>query len=493
VTGSSVKYHRVDQNADFGMFPLLSIATVPCDSSNMTEVTKPVADGAQKERRVPTASAVLADGSLLEMIHNPDAGTTSFVLSNEGEWSIVPDHVIHGDRLIVPFSANNNLLTHDVVLFATHPEEYASKTRLLAAIQDFIHRYVDLTPLFERIAAHYVLLSWVHDGFHELPYLRVMGSPGSGKTRFLLTVGSLCYKPIFASGASTVSPLFRILDSMKGTLVLDEADFRFSDEKNDITKILNNGTVRGFPVLRAEQNPATKEYSPHAFHVFGPKIIASRTGFDDRGLESRFITEQLGVQRLRPDIPISLDGGHRREAQSLRNQLLLFRLRNYSAVQTPARLDRHLEPRLLQSFGPLLAVIDDDHTKTEVLALAFQYQRQIVADRGLDLDGRILEVIKDLTSASTLPPTIREIAADFAKRFGDDLERRVTPHWVGWHIRQRLGLLTQRRTDGYVIADSERTKLAALYERYGLVVGDPLESSSSTQSSSDLSSPAPPP
>src|SRR5437868_7678103 len=96
----------------------------------------------------------------------------------------------------------------------------------------------------------YVLLTWVYDRFNELPYLRLRGDYGTGKTRFLLTLCSICYKPIFASGASSVSPLFHMLDRFGGTLIIDEADFRFSDEKADLTKILNNGNVRGFPVLR---------------------------------------------------------------------------------------------------------------------------------------------------------------------------------------------------------------------------------------------------
>lgn len=53
--------------------------------------------------------------------------------------------------------------------------------------------------------------------FNEWSYLRFMGDGGSDKTRFLLTTGSLCYKPKYPSGASTVSPLFRVLDMLKGT------------------------------------------------------------------------------------------------------------------------------------------------------------------------------------------------------------------------------------------------------------------------------------
>ena len=89
------------------------------------------------------------------------------------------------------------------------------------------------------MAAHYVLFSWVYDAFNEVPYIRFQGDYGTGKTRALLVVGSVCYKPFFASGASTVSPIFHILDAFRGTLILDEADFRFSDEKAEIVKVLN--------------------------------------------------------------------------------------------------------------------------------------------------------------------------------------------------------------------------------------------------------------
>ena len=78
---------------------------------------------------------------------------------------------------------------------------------------------------FENVATHYVLLTWLYDAFNELPYLRLRGDYGSGKTRALLTIGSLCYKGFFASGASTVSPIFHTLDAFRGTLIFDEADF----------------------------------------------------------------------------------------------------------------------------------------------------------------------------------------------------------------------------------------------------------------------------
>jgi hypothetical protein len=172
---------------------------------------------------------VLVDGALVEMVYDPEHSRTRLAICQKGKVSYAESLLHHGQRL-VPYSPRNSLLANEVVLFPSHADEYETDEALVRAIQHFIHRYVDLSPRFEEIAAYYVLFTWVYDTFNELPYLWVRGDMGSGKTRFLLTIGSICYKPIFASGASTVSPLFRLLHLFRGTLIIDEGDFRFSDE-----------------------------------------------------------------------------------------------------------------------------------------------------------------------------------------------------------------------------------------------------------------------
>ena len=250
-------------------------------------------------RPTPTVSTIVNRDGLLEMVYDPFDRRTAFVVFEKGSWRTI-DAVTrtNGERL-VPYSADNSLIKHNVVLFPSEPEEYGTTAELLADIRVYIHRYVDLSERFELLAAHYALFTWVHDRFNELPYLRLKGDFGTGKTRFLITVGSICRTPIFASGASSVSPIFHLLDRFGGTLILDEADFRFSDASADITKILNNGNVKGFPVLRSESKDG-KEFSPRAFHVFGPKLVGMRGSFDDPALESRFLTESSAGGTLRP-------------------------------------------------------------------------------------------------------------------------------------------------------------------------------------------------
>jgi hypothetical protein len=109
----------------------------------------------------------------------------------------------------------------------------------------------------------------------------------------LLIIGSLCYKPIFASGASTVSPIFRILDSFHGTLIVDEGDFRFSDEKAEVVKILNNGNVKGFPVLRSESD-GKREFNPRLImssaRSSSPRAVSSTI----RRLKADFLQKRCG-------------------------------------------------------------------------------------------------------------------------------------------------------------------------------------------------------
>lgn len=423
---------------------------------------------AARSRAVPTASALLPSGELVELVYDRDEARTRFVCGRGEEWRYEDELSMHSGEKLVPFSPANNLLVHDVVLLPEEPLEYGTAQKLFEEIRAFIHKYVDLSDLFEELTAYYVLLTWIYDAFEELPYLRVRGDYGSGKTRFLLVVGSVCYKPMFASGASTTSPLFRIIDAFRGTLVLDESDFRVSDERAEIVKILNNGNSRGFPVLRTEVL-RSKEFDPRAYTVFGPKIIATRGYFDDRALESRCLTEDLGQRPLRDDVPINLTPSYRGEALELRDKLLLYRLRTFRTGSVPETIaDRKIEPRLRQIFAPFLSLIQDDQTRSRASALLLAYQRDMISDRALGVEARVLESIEGLRRLPGPPITIAQIASEMVRRFGEEFERPVTPKWVGAILRRRLGLKPVKSHGNFILERQEIAKLPQLYARFGV-------------------------
>ena len=264
-----------------------------------------------KQPENPTISRVLDDGRLVELVYDRSSSSTKLIVGGADGYETRSSVDLSSGERLVPYSATNALLTSECVLLPSAVGPELAKSELLDAIRAYLHRYVDLPEVFEQVAAHYVLLSWVYDAFNDLPYLRLRGDYGTGKTRALLVIGSIAYKCFFASGASTVSPIFHIQDMFQGTLVLDEADLRFSDQAAQLTKILNNGTSRGLPVLRT-MTSRNREIHPQAFRVFGPKLIAMRGHFADLALESRFITAETSGRQLRSDIPIHLPETWRR-------------------------------------------------------------------------------------------------------------------------------------------------------------------------------------
>jgi hypothetical protein len=164
----------------------------------------------------------------------------------------------------------------------------------------------------------------------------------------------------------------------------------------------------------------------------------------------------MGQRPLREDVPISLPPVYKDEALRLRNRLLMFRFRRHGDTAVEKDLvDRAIEPRLNQIFVPLLSVIDDAAVKNELQNLARAYNRELVAERGMDAEAQILEIIRDVLARDVNPTlSVKEIASWFAERQGADYERKVTPKWIGGLIRRRLGLRT-RKSDGVFIVPRE--------------------------------------
>ena len=389
-------------------------------------------------------------------------GASSLAIWRDGAITKATSVSIAG-RDYVPYSPENNLLTHRVIVLPSAVADFGTEEMLVSEIRAFINRYSDLSPDFEEVAAHYVLMTWGYDTFNELPYLRVRGSYGTGKSRFLLTVGSLCYKPIFASGASTVSPIFRLIDQVGGTLVVDEADFWASDERAEIIKILNNGNAKGFPVLRSEVS-ATKEFSPRAFNIYGPKLVATRHLFEDAALESRCLTEVLGVRPLRRDIPISLPGSFDDEAQILRNKLVAYRFERFSEGHELATVvEPSLEPRRAQIVAPLLHVATTRQARERILTFV-SGRADPSSNRDREAELRLLSIARVVLSESLAPVAVGALAKAFDEAWGHEYGQ-VTNRWVGSVLR-RLGLQPQKSNGVYVIPVAELPRLRQLFADY---------------------------
>jgi hypothetical protein len=247
-----------------------------------------------------------------------------------------------------------------------------------------------------------------------------------------------------------------------------------------VVKILNNGNGKGFPVLRSEAN-GKGEFNPRAYAVFGPKLVATRSFFDDYALESRCLSEDMGQRPLRDGIPINLPETMAQEALALRNKLLLFRFRLFHRCRANADLvDRGIEPRLNQVFVPILSIVDDEDVRDQLKELARRYQHDLVNDRGMSTEAQLVDVINELLLLSDEPRlSVKEITENFIERYGADYEKRVTNKWIGGILRKRLGLKPQRVHGTFVIPLEDLPRLNRLREKFGLLSSDHARSGQS--------------
>jgi hypothetical protein len=384
-----------------------------------------------------------------------------------------------GGVTYIPYPASIDLIRKRVVLFPSEPLAYGSQKALLGEIRAFIHQWLDVDAFYEQLASYYVMFTWLYDLFETLPYLRALGDYGTGKSRFLQTVGALCYRPMFVSGASTASPIFRVIDMFRGTLVMDEADFARSDAEAEIIKIVNVGYCRGGVVLRSEKDEQSDTYYPSAKDVFGPKVLATRHLFQDRATESRCLTKRMTTARPRPGIKRVIGPGFWADALRIRNMLLAYRLANYRPVAIRDELsDATIEPRLDQVTLALKSIIDDPEMLGQINAFVRAYNATLITDRQMSVPAVVVQVLSDTwfrpEQTITGPRrdwTIKTLAERVQGVLDElDPDERVSPRRLGSLLSADLGLTRrakdpETRRDALVIEEGE---LLALMGRYGI-------------------------
>ncbi len=188
-----------------------------------------------------------------------------------------------------------------------------------------------------------------------------------------------------------------------------------------------------------------------------------RGSFRDQALESRFVTEEMTVRELRPDMPIQLPDALRTEALVLRNRLLHFRLtQRFKFKSDPERVIVGVDPRLNQTALSLLSLVDDAVLREEIAMSMREKQAQFAAVRARESPARTIAILKE---ASRQPGrravSLRELADRLNAANGDFVDASVTPRQVGQMLRD-LGIPVQK-SHGTMVVPMQA--LAALDER----------------------------
>ena len=173
---------------------------------------------------------------------------------------------------------------------------------------------------------------------------------------------------------------------------------------------------------------------------------------------------------LREDIPINLPDSFENEALELRNQLLMWRFRNFHKVglKTDA-IDRSIEPRLNQITIPLLSIIDDDQTRDEIKKSVQEYNKELFTDRGMSLEAEVLIALFTKYEAGYPDPTMKDVSDTHAAQNELNDKEKLKPRRVGNLIRKQLKLIVVRKGIGFVVPEMEnKQKLIRLKQKYSI-------------------------
>lgn len=429
------------------------------------------------EEVIQTSFFITSEGLICEEIYIPEINQPQFAVF-DGE-SVKYAETIRDQSVIIK-PIQGEIIKKGVIKLPSEAEEYQSELELFNRIKVFIHKYVDIKEDWENWAAYYVLLSWVYDKLPVCPYLCALGPSDAGKTRFVQTIGAICYKPFTTSGSATPSPIFRVLDQFRGTLIVNEFD-HIGDFNLEIIVIFNNGYEAGLPVIRTE---GERKKEVKVFQVFGPKIFSSRKRKSDWAFESRLLTVQMRQTKRKDISPFLLEDFHW-ETQELRNMLLMFRFRHYKKQVTfHNELFEGITGRLRQTLLSITSVIDDPIFLTKAKQFANELKRDLTNIKGFDLDTIIYQILKDFWDKGEEKPAIKDITVK-AKELSEI--EKLTPKAVGGIVRDELGFKTDRggATGNYVayLTKEQLDYLRDRYEDFDETTVNPKQSSDSSVSS----------
>jgi hypothetical protein len=420
------------------------------------------------------------------------------------------EHLIIDDVKYIP-KTPNSLIISKGILFPSKVGNLKSTRELVAIVETFINQHYLLDDrIFGRMAAYYVLLTWLYDSFSAISYIRATGDAGSGKSELMKRIGHICYRLMNTGGAGTAASLFRAIDEFRGTVFMDEMDLQDGgDMANDLIKILNLGAMKGNPIWRLNEvinEDGTRSYDVAAYNIFGPKLIAMRKEFKDQAVTSRCLTIRLMGKEVRElklhGIKLHRDEEFNKQALAIRNLLLRWRLEKWQPeIEVGEELmDLEVPARLNQVTMPLKAIAKDDpELMRDVTAFVRQLNEDLILERSMGLDARVMEALVTIREdpkyvkflgkgdfagfgetyyaftkyvAAVANELMDEMNIEEVSEGEDESKKKkpkgTTSQTVGRIARQTLQLPCKRLSKGFVIIYQEE-KMEALKFKYGIV------------------------
>jgi putative DNA primase/helicase len=319
------------------------------------------------------------------------------------------DKVVKGRRSAT--EDENAALPHWNVEPSAEPVDSAA---LLNNLRQVFRRYVVLPKGVDIALPLWVLHAWTVDAGDISPLL-VLVSPTKrcGKTSVLILLYFLTPRSELSSNI-TAPALFRYIEDVRPTLLIDEAD-SFAKDNEELRGILNSGHTRAAAnVIRIV------DHKPGRFSTWAPKAVATIRTLADT-LEDRAVLVQL--QRKPPGATVErLPRRDNADFAVFRSQAARWAADNFDKLADSDPKMPDLNDRAADNWRPLLAIADlaggewPQEARWAACLLSGQEQ-----------DGAIgVELLRDIRSAFGDADVIR--SSDLVAKLTADPERP----WAEW-------------------------------------------------------------
>lgn len=397
--------------------------------------------------------------------YTQDAKNSSYVKYSKlnGEIETVKEILIN-NKTYRPITGK--MVNKGVVGLPTGIEDYIDTNNLIKEVKSFLLYYFEPPKFYESFLPFYVLFTWVYDKFPFIAYLHFVGLSGTGKTVAAETLSSVCYKPIDAAGSATMSSMFRLADTWRGTIFLDEFEISsFGGEYSSILAFLKTG-VGDRSILRTE---GERKKEVEAFSVKSPKIFTSERPINNAGFQSR--TFLIKMEKKRKRIPLYKLSNYYQRLTSLRNKLLKWRLENLGKIDL-SKIEYgypELEPfdgRVQQILTPMY-YLSDDETRKDIVEFAKEQEKDTFRERQDSLEGQILQSILD-HYAYPFEIALNMIKEDINKGNRKEIAERTIANIIRKVFNFDIGRVGHENIRCVIFDDNSDLRLEELRSYYGL-------------------------
>jgi len=364
--------------------------------------------------------------------------------------------------------------------------EPVEPTQLFTRIRELFRAYIELSDqrLYDFLAL-WSIGTYFHWLFNAYPYVYVGGISGSGKTKLLTLCSLICFNSM-SSGAPTCASLFRLIQSTRCSVFLDESEVlsnRYTAA--DIRNLLLCGYKKGQPVYRIERTDEW-DFEPGSFEIYSPKMLVNIEGLETvLGSRCIDIIMQRGSNRgitarsIEIDYPIW---------QQVRDMVYPFLMKNWKAVkQKYAELqnDNILQNRDWELWRPILSLAQFFDNIT-----LFQSVRALAIEKAAENQytaSELCEIVLVETLQSIVNHDDSYKLADIRLRMISNLEDHeyLSSRHVG-NLLKRLGFTQSRRVGSGYQYFLQVSKVKALAQNLGISEGSEHSECSGEQGTQEI-------